>query len=319
MPLGKPLASSRVRKQLELEKPCVAESSSRAWAGSRRWAEHRDGLAAAAGRRIGRGPDDAVRRQQLPHADLGRSAATSTLPISAKTRSAGSTRGGTRGSPSAPPSRPWQDAGLDEDERRSDAMFGVYLGSGEGQQDFDRFTRMMVRGLTADGFDVAQFTKAGLELLNPICRAGAGAEHAGRPPGGAVQRPGAQRQLPDGLRRQQPGDRRGGRDDPPRRRRRDALRRHAQHDPSVRRHGLQPADGAVDQQRRADQGLAPLRPQPRRLRARRRGRHGDPRGAGARPTPRREDPRARSSATARRPTPSASPTRIPRAAAPRCA
>ena len=63
--------------------------------------------------------------------------------------------------------------------------------------------------------------------------------------GSHVQRPGAERQLPDGLRRQQPGDRRGGRDHPPRRGRRDALRRHAQHDPSVRRDRLQSADGPV--------------------------------------------------------------------------
>ena len=48
-----------------------------------------------------------------------------------------------------------------------------------------------------------------------------------------------------------PGDRRGGRDHPPRRRRRDALRRHAQHDPPVRRHRLQPADRPLDPQRRA--------------------------------------------------------------------
>ena len=57
---------------------------------------------------------------------------------------------------------------------------------------------------------------------------------------------GPQRQLPDGLRRQQPGDRRGDRDHPPRRRRRDALRRHPQHDPPVRRHGFQPADRAFE-------------------------------------------------------------------------
>jgi 3-oxoacyl-[acyl-carrier-protein] synthase II len=46
--------------------------------------------------------------------------------------------------------------------------FGVYLGSGEGQQDFDGFTRMVVSGLTPDSLDIAQFTKTGLEILNPI-------------------------------------------------------------------------------------------------------------------------------------------------------
>lgn len=60
------------------------------------------------------------------------------------------------------------DAGI-EDGTVDPTMFGVYLGSGEGNQDFHNFTRMIVRGLTPDGFDVAQFTKAGLELLNPIC------------------------------------------------------------------------------------------------------------------------------------------------------
>jgi 3-oxoacyl-[acyl-carrier-protein] synthase II len=47
-------------------------------------------------------------------------------------------------------------------------LFGVYLGSGEGHQDFDRFTQMVVRGLEGGEFDVARFTKAGLELLNPV-------------------------------------------------------------------------------------------------------------------------------------------------------
>lgn len=60
-----------------------------------------------------------------------------------------------------------QDAGLKEGDY-DPTMFGVYLGSGEGHQDFDRFTKMVVRGLSANGFDMAQFTKAGLELLHPI-------------------------------------------------------------------------------------------------------------------------------------------------------
>ena len=48
--------------------------------------------------------------------------------------------------------------------------FGVYTGSGEGQQDFDRFTQMMVSALEADGgINLARFTQKGLEILNPIC------------------------------------------------------------------------------------------------------------------------------------------------------
>ncbi len=44
---------------------------------------------------------------------------------------------------------------------------GVYLGSGEGQQDFDCFARMMTAALQGEEFDLAQFTKAGLEWLHP--------------------------------------------------------------------------------------------------------------------------------------------------------
>jgi 3-oxoacyl-[acyl-carrier-protein] synthase II len=55
------------------------------------------------------------------------------------------------------------------DARLDPTRFGVYLGSGEGQQDFDCFTRMMVAGLAeGDQLDVGRFTKAGLELLHPV-------------------------------------------------------------------------------------------------------------------------------------------------------
>lgn len=46
--------------------------------------------------------------------------------------------------------------------------FGVYLGSGEGPQDFDRFSRMMVGSLDGNRLDVARFTQLGLELLHPV-------------------------------------------------------------------------------------------------------------------------------------------------------
>ncbi len=47
--------------------------------------------------------------------------------------------------------------------------FGVYLGSGEGQQDFERFTQMMVAGLSGgETLDMARFMRRGLELLHPI-------------------------------------------------------------------------------------------------------------------------------------------------------
>ena len=59
------------------------------------------------------------------------------------------------------------DAGLEEADI-DPTRFGVYMGSGEGQQDFDRFAKMMVAALENGELDVARFTKAGLELLDPI-------------------------------------------------------------------------------------------------------------------------------------------------------
>ncbi|MEO8493839.1 MAG: beta-ketoacyl-[acyl-carrier-protein] synthase family protein [Planctomycetota bacterium] len=44
---------------------------------------------------------------------------------------------------------------------------GVYLGSGEGSQDFIAFTSMMAAALESGEFDIAKFTKKGLEILNP--------------------------------------------------------------------------------------------------------------------------------------------------------
>ncbi|MFH1919350.1 MAG: beta-ketoacyl-ACP synthase II [Planctomycetota bacterium] len=46
--------------------------------------------------------------------------------------------------------------------------FGVYTGSGEGQQDFARFTQMMVAALEGESLDLARFTKTGMEILHPI-------------------------------------------------------------------------------------------------------------------------------------------------------
>jgi 3-oxoacyl-[acyl-carrier-protein] synthase II len=54
------------------------------------------------------------------------------------------------------------------DSRLDPTQFGVYTGSGEGQQDFDRFTQMMVAALNGDGIDLAKFTKKGLETLHPV-------------------------------------------------------------------------------------------------------------------------------------------------------
>jgi len=54
------------------------------------------------------------------------------------------------------------------DGKLDPTRFGVYLGSGEGQQDFDCFTRMMVSAMDGEQLDIARFTKAGLELLHPL-------------------------------------------------------------------------------------------------------------------------------------------------------
>ncbi len=59
------------------------------------------------------------------------------------------------------------DSGL-ADASFDPTRFGVYTGSGEGQQDFLRFTEMMVAALDDDHLDVQKFTKKGLEILNPI-------------------------------------------------------------------------------------------------------------------------------------------------------
>ncbi len=46
--------------------------------------------------------------------------------------------------------------------------FGVYLGSGEGNQDFISFSRMITAALSDNGLDVSRFAKVGLETLNPV-------------------------------------------------------------------------------------------------------------------------------------------------------
>ena len=47
------------------------------------------------------------------------------------------------------------------------ARFGVYLGSGEGNQDFITFSKMMSAGIAGDDFDASKFIARGLELLDP--------------------------------------------------------------------------------------------------------------------------------------------------------
>jgi 3-oxoacyl-[acyl-carrier-protein] synthase II len=61
-----------------------------------------------------------------------------------------------------------RDAGLEKGLPADPTRLGVYLGSGEGQQDFDSFTNMMMAAITGDTLDVAKFTKLGLETLHPL-------------------------------------------------------------------------------------------------------------------------------------------------------
>ena len=52
-----------------------------------------------------------------------------------------------------------------KDRRR----FGVYMGSGEGNQDFHSFATMMASSLDPEGnLDLVKFTRAGLDILNPV-------------------------------------------------------------------------------------------------------------------------------------------------------
>lgn len=54
-----------------------------------------------------------------------------------------------------------------QDHLQDPTRFGVYLGSGEGSQDFTTFSQMMAAALAHGEFDLAAFTKVGLEKLNP--------------------------------------------------------------------------------------------------------------------------------------------------------
>jgi 3-oxoacyl-[acyl-carrier-protein] synthase II len=54
------------------------------------------------------------------------------------------------------------------DSKLDPTRLGVYTGAGEGQQDFGRFTKMMVAALDGEQFDLDAFTKRGLEILNPV-------------------------------------------------------------------------------------------------------------------------------------------------------
>src|SRR5436190_11896252 len=54
------------------------------------------------------------------------------------------------------------------DAIKDPTRFGVYLGSGEGDQDFYAFSRMMMTAIDGDKLDVSKFVRTGLETLNPL-------------------------------------------------------------------------------------------------------------------------------------------------------
>jgi 3-oxoacyl-[acyl-carrier-protein] synthase II len=60
------------------------------------------------------------------------------------------------------------DSALEDFKRLDRARFGVYLGSGEGQQDFPRFVDLIKQSYKAGKVDTAVFTSRGLKQLQPI-------------------------------------------------------------------------------------------------------------------------------------------------------
>ena len=61
-----------------------------------------------------------------------------------------------------------EQSGLLEYEGRNSARFGVYLGAGEGQQDFPRMVDLIYRSKTGDLVDTSLFTQLGLGMLDRL-------------------------------------------------------------------------------------------------------------------------------------------------------
>ncbi len=62
----------------------------------------------------------------------------------------------------------YDDSGLADFQGLDPARFGVYLGSGEGQQDFPRFVRLVHSSSRGGRVDTSNFTRQGLQELHPI-------------------------------------------------------------------------------------------------------------------------------------------------------
>jgi 3-oxoacyl-[acyl-carrier-protein] synthase II len=61
-----------------------------------------------------------------------------------------------------------RDSGLLEKKDLDPERFGVYLGAGEGQQDFLRFARMMTAASAGGDFSLKTFVEMGLKELDPV-------------------------------------------------------------------------------------------------------------------------------------------------------
>ncbi len=59
-------------------------------------------------------------------------------------------------------------SGLMDDKHLDDSRFGVYLGSGEGQQDFTRFVSLLYRSAPDGQVDTSYFTREGFKELHAI-------------------------------------------------------------------------------------------------------------------------------------------------------
>jgi 3-oxoacyl-[acyl-carrier-protein] synthase II len=74
----------------------------------------------------------------------------------------------------------YDDSGLASCSTLDPTRFGVYLGSGEGQQDFPRFVELVYRTTREGKVDTSTFTRLGLRQLHPIREA---EQEAGTPAG----------------------------------------------------------------------------------------------------------------------------------------
>ena len=118
------------------------------------------------------------------------------------------------------------DAGILGMKNVDPARSGVYLGCGEGIQDFEGLVTLISQNYLADKrtVDAAGFTAGRLQQLDArLTRSRARDAHDARSPRRAFRPGRAQLQLPHCLRRQQPGRRRSCGDDPPARGRSDAF------------------------------------------------------------------------------------------------